>query len=120
MRQLLAASAILASACASAPARGGAYSDTLTPLKPETIASCNAANLAVDLSGDGAILVNNQPATMESLEAAAKAKDAACQNAPAMVLYSYAATAPAEKRDAIKLLLKQTIVHLTLTEASKG
>lgn len=122
MRRLLAMFLCATAACSNTAANttGDAYSSVLPPLKPETIQSCNAVNLAVGLAADGTISVNGEPSTMEGLKAVAVKKDAACQNAAAMVVYAYDTASPAETRDAIKLLLKQTIVNLALTEAGQG
>ncbi len=134
MRLLLATFLLAAAACSSASgasssSRSGAtaiasgseaYSSSSPQLKPDRIAGCNAVNLNVDLGPDGAIRVNGEPTSMEGVKEAAVKKDAACQNAAAMVIYSYDAASPAEMRDAIKLLLKETIVNLSLTEAGQG
>jgi hypothetical protein len=134
MRLLLATFVLAAAACSSASGASssstsgataigngsGAYSSSSPQLKPDTIAGCNAVNLKVDLGPDGTIRVNGETASMEGVKEAALKKDAACQNAAAMVIYSYDAASPAEKRDAIKLLLKETIVNLSLTEAGQG
>ncbi len=119
MRQLLAAALFVAGACSGGPS-GMANSSAQAQLKPETLAGCNAAKLDVDIGPDGAIKLNGEASSMEAVREAAIAKDAACQNAPAMVTYSYDAAAPAGPRDAIKLMLKQTIVHLTLIELGRG
>lgn len=119
MRQLLTAVLFAVAACSSGPA-GTANSSAQAQLKPETLAGCNAVKLDIDLGSDGAIKLNGDVSGMEGVKAAAVKKDAACQNAPAMVTYSYDAIAPAATRDAIKLMLKQTIVHLTLTEMGRG
>ena len=120
MRQLLAAFLIATAACSSPAPGGGAYSSSSPALKPETVASCNDVNLKVDLAADGMISVNGARSSLEGVKAAAAKKDAACQNAAAMVIYSYTAGSPAETRDEIMLLLKQTIVNLTLSEVSQG
>lgn len=119
MRQLLAASLLAAAACSGGPS-GTAHSSAQAQLKPETVAGCNAVKLDIDLGPDGAIRLNGDVVGMEAVKAAAVRKDAVCQNAAAMVTYGYDAIAPAETRDAIKLMLKQTIVHLTLIEMGRG
>lgn len=121
--RLLLAIVLVASAGCSSTARGAGgevYSSSSTPLKPGTIAGCNGVNLKVELTAEGIIRVNGEQSSMEGLKEAALRKDAACQNAAAMVVYSYDAESPGETRDAIKLLLKQTIVNLSLIEAGQG
>jgi hypothetical protein len=119
MRQILWAAVFVAGAC-SGGSSGTASSSAQAQLKPETLAGCNAVKLDVDIGADGVIKLNGDASTMGAVRQAAIAKDAACQNAPAMVTYSYDAAAPAGPRDAIKLMLKQTIVHLTLIEMGRG
>ncbi|MFT3723490.1 MAG: hypothetical protein QM773_07865 [Hyphomonadaceae bacterium] len=118
MRQLLAV--ILLAACSAPTPIDSAHSSASPQLKPETIGGCNAVNLKINLAADGTIRVNGDPSSMEGVKVAALKKDAACQNAAAMVVYSYDTESPAEPRDAIKLLLEQTIVNLSLIEAGQG
>lgn len=119
MRRLLAVVILAVAACSGGPT-GGTHSSAQAELKPETVAGCNAVKLDVDLGADGAIKLNGEVSSMEAVKEVAVKKDAACQSAPAMVTYGYDAAAPAGPRDAIKLMLKQTIVHLTLIEMGRG
>ncbi len=128
MRILLLASALVLLACETAPANAPAAVDepalspsspeiaNLPEFRPETAAACNAVQLRVGLSASGALTVNGEPGTQESLRAAAQRKNDACRNAPAMVFFSAPASAPA--REATLTTLGQLIVNIGVIETT--
>ena len=128
MRILLLAPALFLIACETAPASAPAPVAEAAPsptdaeianlpdYRPETAAACNAVQLRVGLSAAGALTVNGETASQDQLRAAAQRKNAACQNAPAMVFFNAPANAPA--REATLTTLGQIIVNIGVIETN--
>jgi hypothetical protein len=117
---LLAAAALLVSACETAPAPPPAQ---LTPAdrnlpdyRPETVAACNSVGLSVTYAQSGSITVNGAASDMDGLMAAAARKNAACPNAPAVVNLTVAPGVPPKDAEALREKLAGAIVNLALSE----
>src|SRR5262245_41980034 len=95
-----------------------AEAKTLPDFRPESATSCNAVRLAVSLAASGAVSVNGAATDMDGLKAAAQRKNAACLNAPAMVMFNTQAGAPAATRQAALNTLSGIIVNLGVVETT--
>lgn len=127
MRSVIIAFAAGLAACSTMPAAEVApESEGLAPVetpvanlpdfKPETAAACNAVPMRVALSAGGALTVNGVASDQAGLRSAAERKNAACQNAPAMVFFDAPANAPA--REATLTALSQIIVNIGVIETA--
>lgn len=112
--------AVLMAGCSStaeAPATVRAPEDVALPdFKPETAAACNAERLSIEVRPGGAVVVNGASSSLEGMKAAAARKNAACLNAPAVVLLAFASGVPEREADAIRETLAKAIVNITLVE----
>lgn len=120
---LLAAAALVVSACETAPAPPPAAQLTaadrnLPDYRPETVAACNSVGLTVTYAQSGAITVNGAASNMDGLMAAAARKNAACPNAPAVVNLTVAPGVPPKDAEALREKLAGAIVNLALSEAN--
>lgn len=120
---LLAAGALLASACDSLPAPSPAApapvaDRSLPDYRPETAAACNSVGLTVTYAQSGAITVNGAASDMDGLMAAAARKNAVCQNAPAVVNLTIAPGVPPNDAEALRERLAGAIVNMALSETN--
>lgn len=90
----------------------------LPDFRPESATACNAVRLDVSLAASGALSINGAATDMDGLRAAAQRKNAACLNAPAMVLFNTQAGAPAATRQAALNTLSGIIVNLGVVETT--
>lgn len=120
---LLAAGALLASACDTLPAPSPTapapvVDRSLPDYRPETAAACNSVGLSVTYAQGGAITVNGAASDMDGLMAAAARKNAACPNAPAVVNLSVAPGVPPRDAESLREKLAGAIVNLALSETN--
>jgi hypothetical protein len=120
---LLAAVALVVSACETAPAAPPAAQLTpadrnLPDYRPETVAACNSVGLTVTYAQSGAITVNGADSNMDGLMAAAARKNAACPNAPAVVNLTVAPGVQPKDAESLREKLAGAIVNLALSEAN--
>jgi hypothetical protein len=95
-----------------------AEAKALPDFRPESATACNAVRLDVSVSATGALSINGAATDMDGLKAAAQRKNAACLNAPAMVLFNTQAGAPAAARQAALDTLSGIIVNLGVVETT--
>ncbi len=95
-----------------------AEAKALPDFRPETVQACNAVRLDVGLSASGALSVNGAASDMDGLRAAARRKNAACANAPAMVFLRAEAGTPDATREATLAALSGIIVNLGVVEVA--
>jgi hypothetical protein len=119
---LLAAAALVVSACETAPAPTPAQlteaDRNLPDYRPETVAACNSVGLTVTYAQSGSITVNGAASDMDGLMAAAARKNTACPNAPAVVNLTFAPGVPPKDAEALREKLAGAIVNLALSEAN--
>jgi hypothetical protein len=119
---LLAAAALVVSACETAPAPPPAQlteaDRNLPDYRPETVAACNSVGLTVTYAQSGSITVNGAASDMDGLMAAAARKNTACPNAPAVVNLTVAPGVPPKDAEALREKLAGAIVNLALSEAN--
>jgi hypothetical protein len=92
---------------------------TEAPNSAPALERCMSVDLMVNVTDEGAIEVNGAPSDRAGLVAAARAKDAVCDNAGAMVLFSRPA-ASSPNIPFVRTTLMQEVENLALIEATRG
>jgi hypothetical protein len=128
MRILFAVSAVLISACSTAPAAAPIATPAPAALKPseelanlpdfrpETAAACNSVRLSVAVAADGSLGVNGAPVDLAGLKGAAAKKNDACQYVAAAVNLSVAPGVSDKRAEEIRDALAGSIKNLALIE----
>mgnify|MGYP006275106573 CR=1 FL=1 len=110
--RLFAAAAVLAlglTACAT----------TEAPNSAAAMERCMSVDLTVNVTDDDQIIVNDAPTDREGFLAAARAKDAVCDNAGAMVFFTRPESG-SPNTSFVRATLIEEVENLALIEAARG
>lgn len=92
---------------------------TEAPNSASAMERCMSVDLTVNVTDDDQIIVNERPSDREGLVAAARAKDAVCDNAGAMVLFMRPETGSPNSTFVRRTLIRE-VENLALIEATRG
>lgn len=96
-----------------------ACATTEAPNSASAMERCMSVDLTVNVTDDDQIIVNERPSDREGLVAAARAKDAVCDNAGAMVLFTRPENGSPNSMFVRRTLMRE-VENLALIEATRG
>ena len=96
-----------------------ASATTEAPNSASAMERCMSVDLTVEVTDENQVIVNNAPSDREGLVAAARAKDAVCDNAGAMVLFTPPA-ASSPNTAFVRQTLMREVENLAPIEATRS